>query len=140
MSSYVCFPKVQGLHQLNPHNGLQLNFQMSLLREKDVGVPRRACSISAFHVARLRLNDGAKLWISIKHYLKTQNILQTFAFVALERNFLPKMELSQTFLQNFAYVASEKILSPKTGVASKFLANFCLCSIKKKLSTKNGVA
>ena len=100
--------------------------------EKDVGVPRRACSISAFHVARLRLNDGAKLWTSIKHYLKTQNILQTFAFVALERNFLPKMELPQTFLQNFAHVASEKILSPKNGVASKFLANFCLCSIRKK--------
>ena len=98
---------------------------------EDVGVPRRACSISAFHVARLRLNDGAKLWTSIKHYLKTQNILQTFAFVALERNFLLKMELPQNFLQTFACVASEKSFLPKMELPQNSLQTFA-CVVSEK--------
>ena len=52
-----------------------------------------------------------------------QNFMQTFACVASEENFLPKMELPQNLLQSFACVALEKKLSPKNGVASKFTAN-----------------
>ena len=37
-----------------------------------------------------------------------QNLLQTFACVASEEHFLPKMELPQNLLQSFACVASEK--------------------------------
>ena len=37
-----------------------------------------------------------------------QNLLQTFACVVSEENFLPKMELPQNLLQSFACVASEK--------------------------------
>ena len=46
------------------------------LHIQDLGVSRRASLIRASHVARLRLNDGAKLWISFKHYLKTTNSQQ----------------------------------------------------------------
>jgi hypothetical protein len=45
-----------------------------------------------------------------------------------------KMELPQNLLQTFACVASEKNqkLSTKNRVATKFIANFCLCSRRKK--------
>ena len=66
-----------------------------------------------------------------------QNFLQTFACVASEKNFLPKMELPQNFLQTFPCVASGKNqISPRNGVATKFMANFCLCSIRKKTSSQ----
>ena len=47
----------------------------TLNKDEDVGVPRRASQVSALDVARLRLNNGAKLCISFKHYFKTKQII-----------------------------------------------------------------
>ena len=95
MSSYECFPKVQGLHQLNPHNGLQLNFQMSLLRENtdvinnytikgnrknlNIQVESFLC-FDTFYVMRLcEVEKVSNSWSGINfHYPKPQFYIQLF--------------------------------------------------------------
>ena len=69
-----------------------------------------------------------------------QNFLQTFACVASEKNFLPKMELPQNFLQSFACIVSEKKFLQKMELPQNFLQNFSCVASEKKLSPKNGVA
>ena len=81
---------------------------------KDGGSPDARLRFARLMLARLRLNDGAKLWISFKLCFKT------FFFI--------------TNIQDLHY----KGLDIPSFIP--LIAKFCLCSIRKKLSPKNGVA
>ena len=104
-------------------------------------------------VARRRLNDGAKLWISFKLCFKTnvqhekkQTFYQKWSWHIYcklllvqqkKTKFLPKTELVQNFLHTFVCVAEEKYLH-QIWSCHKIYCKLLLVQHQKNLSS-NGV-